>query len=762
MHIDDNEIIDYNNTFFQGVVEARNDPLKLGRVKVRIIGLHTDNIDLLSSDDLPWALILIPATDSASGGQGLSISGIPPGTHVFGMFLDGINKQLPLILGSIKGIPTRCEESSDAAFKKGETSTSKSDVYPQEKEELDLGVDFRKGFFDPHEEMLSGNPRPNRTNQPDTHPLLRNSSDGTQDNVNEKNIETEKPKNALVGLRTGRDRFAKMPDVIWKEPESDKNTTYPHNRIYESQAGIGSEIDDSPWSERVQQFFNPGTNYWVWSTHNGYEVKRVWGSSTVVKHSPEDKTYVWGNTTDTRMGNTMNICGKTKTTETYDTKTDTIYASNKIRLLGQHNEWVGSNYIINANNDIRISANNAMSLDVGGKYQQSFHDVHHSVYWMRQYIWNEGQVHHIRKRDYYEKTNENHYSIVWDDKRDVIIKGAKHTTIADSYYLEIGTVKGDHHVNIPTGNCYNKIEKEYHRESTENTLLKCKEQHTTIDSNDYKIVNESHHKTIKQDSIEKISGEQTIVIEKDNKLLCKKTDYHVVEESQNNIIEKDKTIQIGDSLKTRIKNNNILRIGKDFLTQFKMGVTKAEQWLLSVSIKTKLITESLEIISKASRHLMSSGAIHSQNDLSIKVDQNGAVVVDGDLGIHIKGRLRIRADGGIVITSNKELNIGSKQELIVGSSTKFRSIAPELTHEKGSYNPVNISVTAEDLSGLDTTIPTIPDVTVDVPQFNEPTSPQLPQAPQKPKLPPLPQIGDFVNNREEWMNDDKLSQTTDE
>ena len=57
-------LLNSNSTDFQrrfvGVVENRNDPAQLGRVQVRIIGIHDSNLNLLPTKDLPWALVVIP------------------------------------------------------------------------------------------------------------------------------------------------------------------------------------------------------------------------------------------------------------------------------------------------------------------------------------------------------------------------------------------------------------------------------------------------------------------------------------------------------------------------------------------------------------------------------------------------------------------------------------------------------------------------------------------------------------------------------
>ena len=47
--------------WFTGVVEDRNDPDKLGRVRVRCLGYHTDNKELIPTKDLPWAHVMHPS-----------------------------------------------------------------------------------------------------------------------------------------------------------------------------------------------------------------------------------------------------------------------------------------------------------------------------------------------------------------------------------------------------------------------------------------------------------------------------------------------------------------------------------------------------------------------------------------------------------------------------------------------------------------------------------------------------------------------------
>jgi len=88
--------------WFLGIVEDnKNDPLKMGRVRVRIYGAHNAYLEEIPTDKLPWATIMVPATYGGVSGVGRSPTGIEQGSWVFGIFLDGKHSQNPLIMGTI-------------------------------------------------------------------------------------------------------------------------------------------------------------------------------------------------------------------------------------------------------------------------------------------------------------------------------------------------------------------------------------------------------------------------------------------------------------------------------------------------------------------------------------------------------------------------------------------------------------------------------------------------------------------------------------
>lgn len=90
--------------FYTGVVEDRMDPMKLGRCRVRVVGIHTHNKQVLPTQDLPWAMPVQPLNSGAMSGIGKAPVGPVEGTWVVIFFQDEDN-QFPMMMGTIGGIP---------------------------------------------------------------------------------------------------------------------------------------------------------------------------------------------------------------------------------------------------------------------------------------------------------------------------------------------------------------------------------------------------------------------------------------------------------------------------------------------------------------------------------------------------------------------------------------------------------------------------------------------------------------------------------
>ena len=71
-----------------------------GRVRVRIHGVHNPTTREVAQNDLPWAQCVLPTTEGGVSGIGTSPD-LKAGALVFGMFMDGQESQVPLVLGSL-------------------------------------------------------------------------------------------------------------------------------------------------------------------------------------------------------------------------------------------------------------------------------------------------------------------------------------------------------------------------------------------------------------------------------------------------------------------------------------------------------------------------------------------------------------------------------------------------------------------------------------------------------------------------------------
>jgi len=103
-----------NFILWNGVVEDRQDPLKMGRVRVRIVGYHTSEVSQLPTSYLPWAQV------NFSIGLANLFSGPKEGNWVTGYFQDGESAQHPIVTGiapAIRGSSLRQPTASNGVLK---------------------------------------------------------------------------------------------------------------------------------------------------------------------------------------------------------------------------------------------------------------------------------------------------------------------------------------------------------------------------------------------------------------------------------------------------------------------------------------------------------------------------------------------------------------------------------------------------------------------------------------------------------------------
>ena len=250
--------------WFAGVVEDRNDPLKLGRVRVRCLGYHTEDKEALPTTDLPWAHPLLPITASGISGIGQTPLGLLEGSWVIGFFRDADTKQDAIILGSLPGKP-----SQTGAINAAE------------------GL----GFSDPNGVY------PRYANESDVNRLARNDADNQS-----LTLEARKTFRAASYLNIPTANILPIADGIvsieqsegdtWSLPENTYNTQYPYGHVYESESGHILEFDDTPDKERILLYHHSGTET---------EITDKGTTNTIVKDDlnqiieKNNKVYIKGN-----------------------------------------------------------------------------------------------------------------------------------------------------------------------------------------------------------------------------------------------------------------------------------------------------------------------------------------------------------------------------------------------------------------------------------------------------------------------------------
>ena len=198
--------------WWHGVVEDINDPLELGRCRVRIFGYHSSDRNEVPIESLPWAHPMQSINSAAISGIGNSPTGLLNGSHVFGFFRDASDAQQPCILGSFGGIPQQ-------------------------------EADINSGFNDPDGEY------PKLIKEQDTNRLARGVTEGTIVESKIQAMEGHKKHPTANGAG----------DNGWEEPMVPYAAKYPHNNVYESKSGHIQEFDDTEGAERIHTYHRSGT-----------------------------------------------------------------------------------------------------------------------------------------------------------------------------------------------------------------------------------------------------------------------------------------------------------------------------------------------------------------------------------------------------------------------------------------------------------------------------------------------------------------------
>ena len=274
--------------WFVGVVEDRQDPLRLGRLRVRALGYHTPDLTLLPTVDLPWSHVMNPITSATVSGVGQSPLGLVEGSWVIGFFTDGIEAQLPCIIGSLPGAPVNLPGVTD-----------NDEVYGRSRD-----ASGRTGFEDP----LGNFPKYKETdvnrlavNAKVISTIVETAVQPASETVYEVN-----PHSSLVLRREDVDTGVSIADIDevetvagilgqfderpgatsdseaqikadlggeWNEPITTYNAEYPKNHVYETEGGHIREYDDTIGAQRIHERHAAGTGYEI--DNDGTKITRV-------------------------------------------------------------------------------------------------------------------------------------------------------------------------------------------------------------------------------------------------------------------------------------------------------------------------------------------------------------------------------------------------------------------------------------------------------------------------------------------------------
>jgi len=213
---------------YYGIVEDINDPLKLGRVKVRVYGEHTLTNDSskynIDTKDLGWSQVVLPTNTPAINGLGHSVNLIARTFYKDGdllpeVFIDRFGHEQYSV--STQTVPTIGDEKSTGSLVCG------------------IFLDDTQQEF-----LVIG--------------TLPTKSHGIEDNNDRVRAKVDPTADDIKGTY---------------EPASAYAPVYPYNNVYETESGHVKEYDDTPGYERIKERHMSGTQYEI--QPNGSKIEKI-------------------------------------------------------------------------------------------------------------------------------------------------------------------------------------------------------------------------------------------------------------------------------------------------------------------------------------------------------------------------------------------------------------------------------------------------------------------------------------------------------
>lgn len=307
-------------TWWIGTVEDRMDPIKLGRVRVRCIGWHNEDKNLLPTDLLPWAQCIFPPNQMEPYAP-------REGEMVMGFFLDGESAQEPVVFGVFPKIPLRAADPAKG-FNDPRKDEELTDA-PRPPESKSYTTD---GSGIVITEKSKADSYPNLLDEPTTPRIARNDLD----TINQTFIQ-ERKDNIVKEI-------PKAFEGTWDEKETAYNAKYPYNDVQETESGHLVEFDDTPGAERIHLAHRNGT--FVEMMPDGDQVQKITKDNYQIVMG-NDFVYIMGDCNITVQGEAR----------VYVMKDAFVQVDKNANILVKEdvNYEVSGNYNLNVAGDVKIN-----------------------------------------------------------------------------------------------------------------------------------------------------------------------------------------------------------------------------------------------------------------------------------------------------------------------------------------------------------------------------------------------------------------------
>lgn len=307
---------------YKGCIEDNKDPQKMGRVRIRVLGIHTEQKEQsadtgIPTEDLPWANPIWPIFSSAN--TGIGAWNVPEQGSWVACLSEDDSLQRWFYIGTIS-------------------------AFPREISNPDLGFNDPDGTY----------PLSDRIGEPDLNRIARNDKvDETPVGIRVREVVKKIPVAALL-IRGGDISSFEDPTIqntIYEEPVEPYAVQYPHNFVYESSPGMYKnghviEIDSTPDKERIAIWHKAGT---FSSIH--------WNGQTVKKVISDDYSFVLGSKYEyvnydvytTVWGDDRKLIRSNKQEEIYGYLKQYVKGNTTQYVSGDVSIWIGSGLVDDPN-----------------------------------------------------------------------------------------------------------------------------------------------------------------------------------------------------------------------------------------------------------------------------------------------------------------------------------------------------------------------------------------------------------------------------